>query len=573
MIAAAKTEDRVCEVAQVLIVGGGCVGMIAALDLASRGIDVIVAEKSTPETPTVPRANHLSARTMEIFRRLGIADRIRTHGLPDDFPNDVAFVTTLTGHQLARLPIPCRRDRFGSVGYIDSDWPTPEPAHRCNQMYFEPAIRQEILAHPHIRVLFETEIVDFVQDEEGVTATGLCVDNGAVIEIHADYMIGCDGGRSMVRKRIGAVFEGVDVVSRNRMALVKSPELLDRLAIEPAWMTWFMTQEGHGSVHAIDGKELWCFICTLPDGEENMESLDRDKVIQAAIGADIPYDTLHAEDWYGRRLISSKFGDRRVFLGGDASHIWIPMAGYGMNAGIADVTNLTWKMAAVLNGWASPTILETFAIERRPVTEQVSKIVANIATVNYATDLRKNPPSDLFEDGEVGEKARKAAGDFLIDANMDQFNCAGLNFGAVYSNSPIISGDGSGAPPFELGRYTPSTVPGCRTPHLTLENGESLYDRMGSGFTLLRFDPSINVASLVAGAERRGLPLQVVDVDQSLAAETYDVKLVLSRPDQYVAWSGNTAPTDALSLIDLVRGAALESKPTQDVLTSTQVHE
>ncbi|WP_374526993.1 FAD-dependent oxidoreductase [Novosphingobium sp.] len=545
-------EDR--HSAQVLIVGGGMVGMIAALDLAQRGVDVILAEQDSSEPPMVPRANHLSARTMEIFRGLGIADKVRSQGLPDGFANDVAFVTTLTGYELARLRIPSRRKRFNSIGYIDSDWPTSEPAHRCNQMYFEPTVRQEVIGNPRIRTLFGTRIDNFEQDAAAVFATGRNDAERKAVSIRADYVIGCDGGSSTVRKKIGGVFEGVDVISRNRMALVRSPELLGRLTMEPAWMTWFILPEGHGSVHAIDGKELWCFHCTLPEGEEDFEKLDRDKVIRAAMGQDIPYEIVHTEDWFGRRLISDRFSDGRIFLSGDASHIWIPMAGYGMNAGVSDVTNLTWKLAAVLDGWADPAILDSYAVERRPVTEQVSKFVANIAYENYDVDLRQNPPPELYEDSVEGEAVRAEASRFLTDANMGQFNCPGLNFGAVYEGSSIIVPDGEAPPPFELGTYTPTTIPGCRTPHFTLADGTPLYDRMGPGYTLLRTDPAIDVAALVAAAEARSVPLTVLDISAGAADGAYAHKLVLSRPDQYVAWRGNALPDDVMALVDVVRG-------------------
>ncbi|MDD3798183.1 MAG: FAD-dependent oxidoreductase [Novosphingobium sp.] len=539
---------------QVLIVGAGMVGMTAALDLAQRGVDVLIVEKGPLERPMVPRANHLSARTMEIFHRLGIAGKVRAKGLPDDFANDVVFVTGMShGHELARLRIPSREKRFNSVGYIDSHWPTPQPAHRCNQMYFEPVVREEVLANPRITTIFDAQIADFEQDADGVTAKGVDED-GASFEVRADYLVGCDGGSSTIRKKIGAVFEGVDVISRNRMALIRAPQLLGRLVMEPAWMTWFIRPEGHGTVHAIDGKELWCFHCNLPDGEEDFEELDRDRIIQSVIGTDIPYEIVHTEDWYGRRLIASSFAEGRVFLAGDAAHIWIPMAGYGMNAGVADVTNLTWKLAAVENGWADPAILDSYALERRPVTTQVSKHVAKLAVVNYGVELRKDPPPALFEEGSAGDAERAKASQFLIDANMGQFNCAGLNFGAVYE-SGIVVPDGEDAPPFELADYVPSTVPGCRTPYFTLADGASLYDQMGLGFTLLRTDPSVDVGPVVAAAGQRGVPLTVLDIDAVQAGGLYDHKLVLSRPDQYVAWRGDAVPEDALALIDTVRGA------------------
>jgi hypothetical protein len=235
------------------------------------------------------------------------------------------------------------------------------------------------------------------------------------------------------------------------------------------------------------------------------------------------------------------------------------MAGYGMNAGVADVTNLTWKLAAVLGGWAQPEILDSYEIERRPVTEWVSKFVANIATVNYDVDLRQNPPRELYEDSPEGEAVRAKASAFLIDANMGQFNCAGLNFSAVYEGSAIILPDGDTPPPFALREYVPTTIPGCRTPYFTLADGTSLYDLLGQGYTLLRTDPGVDVAPLVAAAEACGVPLKVLDIDPAEAGGLYDRKLVLSRPDQYVAWRGDALPADPAGLIDAVRGSGSQA--------------
>ncbi len=154
----------------VVVVGAGPVGMTLALDLASRGVDVTVIEQRTQDALPRQRCNHISARTLEIFRRLGVADEIRDTGLPADYPQDVAYVTALTGHELSRIRIPARADRFGSIGYADSGWPTAEPPHRCNQMYFEPILQHHMLASPHIRVFYGTEVIEVDQNEGRATA-------------------------------------------------------------------------------------------------------------------------------------------------------------------------------------------------------------------------------------------------------------------------------------------------------------------------------------------------------------------------------------------------------------------
>lgn len=540
----------------VLIVGAGPVGMVLALDLASRGVKVVVAERHAPDATPPPRCNHISARSLEIFRRLGLASEIRQAGLPGSYPHDVAYATSLTGYELSRIRIPSRDNRFGTTGYSDSDWPTPEPPHRCNQMYFEPILQRHVLETPNIRMLYRTEIEALTQDDTGVTARGRDLATGEAYEFRADYLVGCDGGSSMVRKTIGARFEGVDIVSGTRSILLRSPDFTAKRKVAPAWMTWVLNPRVFGCVIAMNGDDLWSFHMWMPTGVSDFESLDREQAIRASFGTDFEYEIISTDDWYGRRLVANKFRDRRVFICGDAAHIWIPFAGYGMNAGIADAMSLSWQLAAVVNGWAEPGLLDAYEVERQPVTEQVSRHAMALALKNLDTDFVKKPPAALEHEGPEGDAVRAEAGRFMYDANVGQFACIGLNFGTYYNSSPITAHDGEPAPDYDLTTYRPSTVPGCRTPHIWLNDGSSLYDRMGPEYTLLRSDPDVDVSGLVAAAADRGVPLQVLDLDPSEGGDIYRQKLVLSRPDQHVAWRGDAEPEDPLALIDLIRGAA-----------------
>jgi hypothetical protein len=251
-------------------------------------------------------------------------------------------------------------------------------------------------------------------------------------------------------------------------------------------------------------------------------------------------------------MIADRFRDRRVFLCGDAAHIWVPFAGYGMNAGIADAMNLSWKLASVINGWADPAILDSYELERQPVTEQVSRCA--MTTSRERESLGKTLPDNLEEPGAEGDAARARIGAKAYELNVGQFCCGGLNFGYFYKDSPIIAYDGEDAPVYSLYDFSQSTVPGCRTPHVWLREGRSLYDVLGPEFTLLRFDPAVEVRGLVAAAAQRGVPLVVFDVDEDENAGLYPCKLLLSRPDQHVAWRGDAPPADPLALIDRLRG-------------------
>jgi hypothetical protein len=283
--------------------------------------------------------------------------------------------------------------------------------------------------------------------------------------------------------------------------------------------------------------------------------VDRDWAIRTilGVGPDFRYEIITKEDWVGRRLVADKFRDRRVFICGDASHLWIPMAGYGMNAGIADAMNLSWLLAARLQGWAGERALEAYEAERLPITEQVSKFAMNHAIALQKE--REGVPAGIEAPGPEGEAARAAAGKALYDLNVKQYCCAGLNFGYFYDGSPIVAYDGEQPPAYDMDRFTPSTVPGCRVPHLWLDDGRSVYDALGPGYTLLRIDPSADTRGLEQAARQRNVPLAVLDVASREAAGLYDRKLVLARPDQHVAWRGNAAPADPLSLIDRIRGS------------------
>jgi 2-polyprenyl-6-methoxyphenol hydroxylase-like FAD-dependent oxidoreductase len=540
--------------AQILVVGAGPVGLTLAMDLAQRGISVVVAEIRHRGEPPSVKCNHVSARSMEIFRRLGVAKTLREAGLPADHPNDVSYRTTFTGEELSRIHIPARQHRYTDKSGPDGWWPTPEPPHRINQIYLEPVLFAHAQAASGVRILNRTRIDEFSQDEDGVRAQGVNLETGEQVVVRCDYLVGCDGGRSGVRKAMGARLSGTDVVGRVQSTFFRAPDLLSRASSAPAWATFSLNPRRTGNVYAIDGRETFLLHNYLRADETDFEAIDRDWAIRTilGVGADFRYDIISKEDWIGRRLVADRFRDRRVFICGDASHLWIPMAGYGMNAGIADAMNLSWQLAARLNGWGAQGVLRAYEAERLPITEQVSKFA-----MDHALALQKERdgvPAGIEQPGPAGEAARAAAGQSLYALNVKQYCCAGLNFGYFYDASPLIAYDGEPAPAYTMDRFTPSTVPGCRTPHVWLQDGRSLYDAMGPEYTLLRFDASADPRPLQEAAARRGLPLAVLDVKSAQADGVYRHAFVLSRPDQHVAWRGDRIPENAVALVDRVRG-------------------
>jgi 2-polyprenyl-6-methoxyphenol hydroxylase-like FAD-dependent oxidoreductase len=540
----------------VLIVGGGPVGMTLALDLSWRGIDVVVAERRPANAEPSVKCGQISARSMEVFRRLGIADKLRSIGLPVDYPNDIVSTTSVLGMELSRVPIPARGER-GTVAASgpDTQWPTPEHTHRVNQKFFEPVLFAHVTGQPRVSVLNRTDVDSFAQYEQGVTAAARDLDSSERISIDCSYLVGCDGASSMVRKAIGAEYTGTPVLQYAQSNYIRAPALRKSLPGKPAWLYFSLNPRRCGVTMAVDGRERWNVQNFSYPGEADLTGVDRDWAIRMILGArpELQIEVLSTEDWVARRLVANKFRERRVFICGDAAHLWIPLGGYGMNAGIADAANLAWKLAGVLNGWASPGILHAYNAERQPITDQVSRLIADVA--QRVISQRDAITADIERPDAVGEATRARVGKEAYELDVHQQCCGGLNFGYYYDASPIIKYDGERPPEYTMGTFVSSTVPGCRAPHFWLEGRRSLYDALGRDYTLLRFDATTPVTGLVNAAANRSVPLTVLDVRPREAGGLYRSKLVLVRPDQHVAWRGDEEPPAPLDLMDLVRGA------------------
>ncbi|MEC7764980.1 MAG: FAD-dependent oxidoreductase [Pseudomonadota bacterium] len=546
--------DTTCDV---FISGAGPVGLVLALDLASRGVSVVVAEKR-PEgfMPTV-RCNHISARSMETFRRLGLAQKIRQSGLPGDYEQSVSYRTSTTGEELSRIRIPSRNDRFterddGPDGW----WPTPEPPHRMNQIFLEPILVEAALASPRIDLMYDTELTSFKDD--GARLSARVDQNGQAKRIDARFLIGCDGGRSFVRKSIGATLSGDPVLQRVQSTYIRAPELIPAMAVQPVWAMFSLNPRRAGNVYSIDGRERWLVHNYLREDEPDFDSVDRDGSIRAilGVGPEFDYEVLANEDWIGRRLVTDKMRSGNVFICGDAAHLWVPYAGYGMNAGIADAGDLAWLLAAVVQGWGGDRMLDAYEDERLPITEQVSRYAMDHCIA--MAKQRSSVPDEIEDDTPEGDAARAFMGRETYDLNVQQYCCAGLNFGYYYDRSPIIPASAGTPPAYSMSTFTPSSVPGCRVPHFWIDPETSLLDRLGEGYTLLVLDPEADPAPLVDQAQAHGLPLAVLNVTPPAEVlQHYPEPMVLVRPDQHVAWRGAAcAGREAEALIAIIAGHA-----------------
>jgi 2-polyprenyl-6-methoxyphenol hydroxylase-like FAD-dependent oxidoreductase len=410
-----------------------------------------------------------------------------------------------------------------------------------------------------ITILNRTRLDGFRQDETGIIAEVSNLDTGATDTITAQYLVGCDGARSVVRNGIGARLEGDAEIQKVQSTYFRAPKLLEQTPGKPGWLTYLYHPARAGNLLAINGRETWLLHNYLLPGEDGFDDVDRDACLRMllGVGPDFEYEALNTEDWIGRRLVADRFRDRRVFIAGDAAHLWVPYAGYGMNAGIADALNLSWLLAASLNGWGGAAILDAYEAERKPITEQVSRFAMSHA--GRAISERTQIPEEFLDDTPEGQRTRDQIGREAERLHVEQFACAGLNFGYFYGSSPLIEYDSEPMPAYTMADYTPSTVPGCRVPHFWLKDGRSLYDVMDENYVLLRFDPTADVSGLIESATRAGMPLQVLDLHEENPPDAYRHGLVLARPDRHVAWRKNRLPDDIDRLVLKLSGGQAET--------------
>ena len=544
----------------VLIVGSGPVGMTLALCLARRQVRCTVIEMKAADAPSEIKCNHISARSMEVFRRLGVAQDLRASGLPDDYPHDVSYRTSTVGQEITRIHIPGRRTRLTDHSGPDGWWPTPEPPHRLNQRYIEPILARHVHRQTLIQCLYQHQAIEIQQDAQGAQVRCTVLTDGSTVTLRARFVVGCDGGRSLVRKSIGAQLVGDEVVQRVQSTCVRAPDLISRLQAPAAWAMFTVNPRRSGNVYAIDGRETWLIHNYLRDHEPDFDAVDRDWAIRTilGVGPEFSYEMISKEDWIGRRLVADKLRQGRVFIAGDAAHLWVPYAGYGMNAGIADADNLAWHLAAQFEGWAAPAALDAYERERHPITEQVSHFAMNHA--HEMSQRRRAIPADIEDEGPAGEASRSSFGQDLYALNVQQYCCAGLNFGYYYDDSPLMVYDDEAAPAYSMGDFTPSTVPGCRAPHVWLSEGVSLLDVLGVGYTLVcSARASVDQTAVLQQAmNAAGVPLQVLAAD---AVPTWPVEYQhvwhLIRQDSHVVWRGNEITPDlARAVVDRLRGLA-----------------
>ena len=529
---------------QVVVAGGGPVGLAAAVELGQRRVRCLVIEPRETVSQARPRCKTINVRSMEHLRRWGIADRLRKRApLPVSWSGDIVFCTALAGRELSRFT--------GVLGLVLEGDRFPEPGQQAPQYVLEELLREVVqdLAPCTLATGMKVQAVD--QDSGGVRVT-VADQAGARAVVAAEYLLGCDGPRSTVRDAIGSAYTGDHALRPNFGMVFRAPELWQHVRHGPAVQYWIINPAAPALMGPIDRSQTWWIIAFGVDAETGERSAQQ--IIQAVAGAPVQAAVLSTDPWTARMQITDRMRRGRVFLAGDAAHLNPPFGGHGLNTGLGDAVDLGWKIAAVLDGWGGPALLDSYEIERRPIQERVIREAAANMQV-LSTELLA---ANLEDDDSAGEQARRAAGARIQETKRAEFHALDLVLGIEVGDSPVIAGDRP-APtePRGRGETAPGARPGARLPHAWLGHGESLYDELGTGLTLLVLGGTAGPGRAVEDAARaRGVPLKTLDLRRhpNLRAR-YGADLLLVRPDQYIAWRGDRAPGHALALIDRIRGS------------------
>ena len=549
--------------APVAIVGAGPVGMALAIDLALRGVRSMVLELRTESQVYPARANLTNVRSMEHFRRWGIADALRANDtVSDEVKRDVAFVTRLNGFQIERFPRAYEWDERLPIASEVAEW-APHGS-------IEQTLRERMATFPdHIQVLFEHSVDTFAQDDWGVDLTVTTPDGQKFAR--SEYIVLADGGRSKLRNEVLNVrMEGHAGIARSFLWHFRSSEFASLWkATDLASMLLFYNEDrAADSLVPQSGTDEWAYFSSPVPEDVDGDNWEQVKaMLFRATGAEFEVEPLSGGTFITNTLQVRRYDFGRAFLVGDAAHLISPMGGFGMNIGVSDAADLGWKLAAVMQGWGGPMLLPSYSIERG---EADAFILAG-CEANQAVGARELVQPGIEEPGSEGDAVRAKVRESINIQKARQFKRMGGQLGYRYSSSPVIVRDDVDEPDANFEEYNPSASPGNRAPHAWLADGSSLFDHFGLGFTLLVLD-DFDSSGFVAAAAVRGVPFEVFEPgseDRAGLRELYQAPAVVVRTDHHVAWRGQEAPADPGAVLDVIVGWGSLANPAARTEIST----
>jgi 2-polyprenyl-6-methoxyphenol hydroxylase-like FAD-dependent oxidoreductase len=520
----------------VLIVGAGPVGAIAALTLARHQVPSVVIERSMH--PSVhPKMDFINARTMELLRQLGLADAVREIGIASHHSTDFLWTRGFAEPPVMVWHQPSVDEMRRQFSAINDGTAPVEPYQRVLGSLLERLLRQAMVDHPLIELRCGHSFADVEQAADGLTVTVVDRTDAARHAVTVDYLVGCDGARSAVRRCLGIEQEESGAATAFCSVYFRSHDPVLR-----RYGRAFLTIAAAGlNLVSRDEDALWT--ASFPTGEQGLFVTDPIAVVQQRLGVPFAVDEIiSVAHWEGELAVASAYRKGRAFLAGDAAHHFYPAGAHGVNTGVGDAVDLGWKLAATLNGWGGPALLDSYEAERRPVAVFNRELCAELLEVGRRFSRL----------AAAGISSEHLAG--LLEVQAHQIDNLGVHFGHRYTDSPVIAAEKGDPPQWTWREVTGSTWPGGRAPSVRLSSGEQLFDRLGTSFTLVDVSGSGLGADLVGQAAMRGIPMTYLALDDPAVRACYERDLVLVRPDHYVAWRADHVPENWGDIVNTVTG-------------------
>ena len=533
--------------ASVIIVGAGPVGLSLAINLGRAGIKTILLEQN-PEPQFLPKMERCNARSMELFRRIGLSKKIRDAGLRADCSMDVFIVEDLTKPPLLEEKHPSIEEFQKKIRDCSDLAMALEPYQLISQYTLEPLLKTEAESLKSVDVRFAHKFIEFEQKDTSVTVR--CMgSNGDLLSFSADYLVGCDGGSSPIRKQLGIKLRGEGRILELQQALFYCEELYDRLPQGDGpgkGRHYHRADTEHTFLIMQDSTKHWSLHATVPDSEAMEHKFEE------IVGFPVNYELISCAPWRQNLLLADRYRDGRVFLAGDSVHLVIPTGGLGMNTGVGDAFDLAWKLIGTLKGWGGPELLDSYEIERRQVGER------NVGASRYANigrqQWRSIATQDIFSGTPHGEASKQALVQVADSEQRKGNRMIGAELGYRYIDSPCIDNI-PGGPEHRVGEYHPNVWPGSRLPHCWLDDGTAIQDHLPETYILLSLGTKPpDTTRIRKSFEAIGAPVTEVRVESDRVRDLYGFDFLVLRPDMHVVWRGTQVPRNSAEIVSIATG-------------------